>query len=138
LISQSRASVPGQGDQLGPGDQVAGEGDDCEPDPVLRVGAEKQVGQPGVLGLADPVFAAGAAAVPELEIGELSAGSTGPGVGRERGDAVALDAGDPQLCAEWGGSRRIMTRIPVGQEVRSSRPVSSATNAPGRVWPSAS
>jgi hypothetical protein len=42
-------------------------------------------------------------------------------------------------CAPgWGRSLRAMTRIPVGQFARSSRPVISATQAPGRTWPSAS
>jgi hypothetical protein len=42
-------------------------------------------------------------------------------------------------CAPgWGRSLRTMTRIPAGQFAGSSRPVSSATQAPGRAWPSAS
>ena len=36
-------------------------------------------------------------------------------------------------CAPgWGRSLRTITRIPAGQDDRSSRPVSSATQAPGR------
>jgi hypothetical protein len=54
----------GECEQLGPGDQVAGQRDDLAPDLVLRVPVQRQVPQPGVLGAADAVFAAGAAAVP--------------------------------------------------------------------------
>ena len=78
LGSQRRAgsvSVEGQG--LGPGEQVGGEGDDLEPDPVLGVAVEGQVAQPGVLQAADAVLAAGALPVPDLEIGQAPAAVLG-------------------------------------------------------------
>src|SRR5699024_2212704 len=52
----------------------------------------------GVLGSADAVLAAGAAAVAQFEVGEL----TGRGVGGEAGDAVAVGVGDAQLRAGMG------------------------------------
>jgi len=74
--------VPGQGEHLQPRAQLAGQGDDGAADPVLRELAQRQVGQPGVLGAADAVLGAGPAAVPQFQVGELPAGS----VGGERGD----------------------------------------------------
>jgi len=73
-----------QGEQLGPGDEFAGERDDGAPDAVLGEGVQREVGQAGVFGLADAAFAAGSAAVPELEVGKLGARSAGRGVGRGR------------------------------------------------------
>ncbi len=53
-----------QGDGLAPGGQFQREHDDRQPDPVGVEAAEREVAQPGVLGGADAVLAAGAAAVP--------------------------------------------------------------------------
>lgn len=53
-------------------------------------------GQPGVLRRADTVLGAGAAAVPQLEVGELRPGPPG-GVGGERGVAQSIRVGDPRL-----------------------------------------
>lgn len=52
--------VPVEGQGLGPGDQIAGQGDDFEPDPVGPVAVEGQVMQAGVFEAADTVFGAGA------------------------------------------------------------------------------
>ena len=52
-----------QREQLGPGGQVQGELDDRQPDPVLVEALQGEVGQAGVLGDADPVFATGPAPV---------------------------------------------------------------------------
>ena len=56
---------------------------------------QRQVAQAGVLGVADPVLAAGPAAVTQFEVGELPAG----GVGGERGEPVPVDVGEAQLGA---------------------------------------
>lgn len=62
------AFVEGQG--LGPGEQVGGQRDDLQPDPVLGVVVERQVPHPGVLeGSADAVLGPGALPVPDLEFG---------------------------------------------------------------------
>jgi hypothetical protein len=61
--------VVGEGEQLGPGGEFAGQGDDGAPDPVLIEVVQGQVGQSGVFGGPDAVFGAGAAAVPEFELG---------------------------------------------------------------------
>jgi hypothetical protein len=55
--------VVGEGEHLGPGDQVEGERDNGAPDLVLGEVVQGQVGQAGVLRAADAVLAAGAAAV---------------------------------------------------------------------------
>ena len=52
-----------QGEELHPGGQFGGEGDDGAPDLVLGEAVQGQVGQSGVLGDSDPVFAAGSSAV---------------------------------------------------------------------------
>ena len=54
--------------------------------------------QAGVLRAADPVLAPGPAPVTQFQVSELP----GPGVGRERSDAVPVDVGEPQLRAEVG------------------------------------
>src|SRR6185437_17117262 len=77
------------------GEEFAGHRDDFAPDLVLGVALEREVAQAGVLGAADAVFAAGAAAVPQFQVGELAAS----GAGGEAGDAVAVDVGEPQLRA---------------------------------------
>jgi hypothetical protein len=51
------AALAGEGEHLGPGEQVAGEPDDLVSQLVLRESSERQVQQPGVLGAADAVFA---------------------------------------------------------------------------------
>ena len=96
------AGGPGQGDQLGSGQQIAGQGHDLAPDLVLR--EPFQGGSaPGVLGVPDPVPAPGPPPVPWLRVGELAA----PGVGGEGGEAVPVDVGEPQPCAGiWAPSGR--------------------------------
>src|SRR4051794_41939802 len=86
---------PGQGEGLQPGGQVSGERHQGAPDLVGGEVVQRQVGQPGVLGAPDAVLGPGAAAVPQLQIGQLSTG----GVGDEGGDPMSVDVGDPQLGA---------------------------------------
>jgi hypothetical protein len=52
-----------QGEHLHPGEQFTGQGDDLAPDLVLGESVQREVAQAGVLGAADAVLAAGAAAV---------------------------------------------------------------------------
>jgi hypothetical protein len=61
--------VVGEGEGVGPGEQVGGEGDDLEPDLVLGVAVEGQVAHPGVLECADAVLGAGALAVSDFQVG---------------------------------------------------------------------
>ena len=70
-----------QRERLGPGDQVAGELHDRAPDLVLVEPVEWKILQSGIFRGADAVLAAGASAVAQLQVGELSAA----GVGDERG-----------------------------------------------------
>ena len=65
--------VSGEGEELHPGGQFAGEGDEGAPDLVLVEVVQRQVRQAGVLGDADPVLGAGPAAVPQLQVGQLPA-----------------------------------------------------------------
>src|SRR5262249_16960623 len=83
--------VDGQG--LGPGNQIAGQGDDLEPDPVGVVAVDGQVGQASVFEAADAVLGAGALAVADLEGGQRPTGAAG--VGRKTGDAPAIVISQP-------------------------------------------
>ena len=65
----------------------------------------------GVLGAPDAVLAAGATAVPQLEIGELPA----PGAGGEAGVPVPVDVGDPQMRAR-------VRAFPAGDDPHALRP----------------
>ena len=125
------AGGPGQGEQLRPGQQFAGQGHDLAPDLVLGEALEGEVAQPGVLGVADAVLAAGAAAVPQFQVRELAFSR----VGGEGGEPVPVN----RSCAPgWGRSLRTMTRIPAGQDDKSSIAVMSATQAPSLSCPSPS
>src|SRR5918994_2605089 len=84
----------GVAEHLGPGDEFAGQLHDRAPDAVLVEPVQGQILQAGVLGGADAVLAAGPAAVAQLELRDLGAGSAGAGVGGERGDPVAVVVGD--------------------------------------------
>ena len=84
--------MSGQGEHLHPCGQLTGQGDDGAPDLVLGEVVQWQVGQAGVFGVADPVFAAGPPAVAQFQVGELPAAGV---VGRERGDPVSVGVGDP-------------------------------------------
>ena len=67
----------GEADQFGPGHQIGCRHDDFQPG-CVRVGAVTgQVGQPGGLGLADPVLDAGVLAVAQFQPGELAGDHTG-------------------------------------------------------------
>ncbi len=88
LGSHRRASFPTRASSCS--GELAGQAHDRAPDLVLVEVVQRQVGQAGVLGAPDPVLAAGAAVVPQLELGELPAG----GVRGERGDAQPVDIGE--------------------------------------------
>ena len=91
--------VLGMGEQARPRGQVAGEGDDGAPDPVLVESVQGEVAQPGVFRLPDAVLAACVPAVPQLKGLELSAA----GVGGERDESVPVDVVEPELGAGVGG-----------------------------------
>ncbi len=55
-----------------------------------------QVAQAGVFGGADAVFAAGAAAVAQFQVGQLASAATRAGAGDKAGEAVAVDVGEAQ------------------------------------------
>ena len=105
------AGVAGQGEHLGPGQQLAGQRDDLAPDLVLGDALQRQVPQPGVLGVPDAVLAPRPPPVPQLQVSELAFLR----VGGEGGEPVPVDVGEPQLRAGCGRSLRTMTRIPAGQ-----------------------
>ena len=70
-----------EGQQLGPGDQLASEHHDGTPDAVLIESVQRKIGQATVFRRADPVLAACASPVTQFQIGELATN----GVGGERG-----------------------------------------------------
>jgi hypothetical protein len=84
------AGGAGEGEQLRPGQQLAGQRDDLAPELVLSEPLQWQVPQPGVLGAADPVLAACPPAVAQLQVSELPF----LGVGGESGEPVAVDIGE--------------------------------------------
>ena len=90
--------VTGQREHPGPGLQLGRQRDDLAPDPVLVEPVQGEVRQPGGLGLPDPVLAAGPATMPELELLEGAAS----GVGRERGEPVAVDVIEAELRSGVG------------------------------------
>ena len=85
----------GQGEQLQPGCELAGEHHDRDPDLVLLTAVEWEIRQASGFGCPDAVLAAGSAAVPQFQRGELPAA----GVGRECGQPVPVRIGEPQLGA---------------------------------------
>jgi hypothetical protein len=97
--------VVSEGEQLQPGGEFDGEGDDGEPDPVLVEVVQRQVPESGFFGDPDPVLTPCPAAVPQLEVGQLPVGC----VGGQGGDAVAVIRSCAPGC---GRSLRRMTRIP--------------------------
>ncbi len=92
----------GEGDELGPGDQVGGGQDDFEPGGVGLENVAGQVGQAGGFGLADAVLDAGVLAVAQFQSGQLPRHSAGGGIGDEGGDAHAVDVGEAQLRPRMG------------------------------------
>ena len=80
-------SSGGQGEQLGEGEDVAGQGHDQAPDTVLSETLQREAVKPGVLRAPDAVLAAGSQPVADLEVGELS----GTRVGGEGGGPVVPD-----------------------------------------------
>jgi hypothetical protein len=80
---------------LGPGQQVAGQAHQLEPDLVGGEVVQRQVAQPGVLQAADPVLGPGPAPVLHFEVGDPAAAD----VGGEQGDPPAVGVGQPQLRA---------------------------------------
>src|SRR5215213_9420608 len=83
----------GQGEVLGPGEQVGGQGDQFQPDLVGGEVVQRQVAQSGVLQAADPVLGSGPQPVLHLQVGDPAAAD----VGREQGDAPAVGVGEAQL-----------------------------------------
>ena len=64
--------LSGQGETLGPGDQVGGQRADLQPDLVLGEVVEGQVAEPGVLAAADSVLDTSVPAVAEFQVSELA------------------------------------------------------------------
>lgn len=87
------SGLVGVAKQPHPGDDLAGQGHDLAPDPILRERCQRQVPQAHVLRDPDPVLAASTPTMAHFEVRELALG----GVGRERGEPVAVDVIEPQL-----------------------------------------
>jgi hypothetical protein len=93
------------------------------------------VAEPGVFGVPDPVLNTGVGAVLGLQERQLTCGGVG-GEGLISPPVGGFEQGE--LGAWMGSSRRMITRIPAGQPVRSTNPVTSTTSAPLRTALSAS
>src|SRR6516165_9115069 len=141
--------MPVEGQGLGPGDQIASQGDDFEPDPVGPVVVERQVTQAGVLEAADTVLGAGALAVAHFE--DRSVQPVPRVLVAKQVIRQPLWSVSRSWAPGWGRSRRAMTRIPrghswgpylagerVGLTGVGIQAVSSATCAPSRGAPSLS
>ena len=90
--------VVGVGEQSHPGGDLTGQGDDLAPDPVLVEPVQRQIRQPGVLRITDPILTTGPTPMPHFQVGQLAAG----GVGHEPGQPIAVNIVEAQLCAGTG------------------------------------
>ena len=91
-------AVAGQGEQLGPGEQVVGQGHDLAPDAVGGEALQGEAVESGVLGASDAVLASGPQPVPDFEVGELA----GARVGGQGGEPVSVDVVEAQPRAGVG------------------------------------
>lgn len=69
LLGFPAADLCGQSEHRHPGKEVKCEGDDLQPDPVLRGVVQGQVAQAGVAGASDAVLPARPPAVTQFEVG---------------------------------------------------------------------
>jgi hypothetical protein len=118
--------------RLGPDDQVVREPHDLQPRLVERELLERELGQAGVLVVADPVLDVGVLTVAALDDRDVLIVL----VGEDRLEAVAVVVGERQLRAGCGRSRPTISLDPSGQEDRSTRSVISATSPLARSLPS--
>lgn len=126
-----------EGEHGHPGEQVAGQLDDEQPDAILVIALQRQVGQDGVFCGADAVLTTGAAAVPHLQISQLASGS----VGDEGGEPVAIDVIKAELGAGVGSFSAHDHSHPGGvalQQVFGGEEVGELDHGwPSWTWPSA-
>jgi len=115
-----------EGEHLRPGGQFGGHCDELAPDLVLSEAVQGQVAQPGVVSGA--ILPPAAPVVQQFQVSELAT----VGVRCEASEPVPAQVGEPQLSPGLGRFLWTITRMPSGQDDRSSRPVSSATHTPGR------
>ena len=90
--------MAGQGEQLGPGEQVVGQGHDLAPDAVGGQALQGEGSQAGVLGAADAVLAPGPQPVADFEAWEPPS----PRVGGEGGEPVSAHVVEAQPRAGVG------------------------------------
>jgi hypothetical protein len=118
--------------RLGPADQIVGCHHQLQPDLVHGEVLERELGQAGVLVVADLVLSLGARSLPALQDSDVLI----PLVGDERLEAVSVVVGERQLGA---GVRPLATADQPGalrQEDRSTWSVSSHTSRFSRSDPS--
>jgi hypothetical protein len=104
----------------------------------VAVEAEGAVAQAGRFRAADAVLDAGVAAVPDFEVGVLASRAAGLGVVTNAVKRCPSASVNRSCAPGCGRPRRTITRDHAGHLSRSSRPVSSATQAPSRGSPSMS
>ena len=93
----------GEADQFGPCDQICCCHDDFQPCLVRVERVEREITQPGGLGLTDAVLHPGVLAVAQFQAGDLAGHHPVGGVGDEPGDPVPVGVGEPQLRT-WMGA----------------------------------
>ena len=91
-------AVAGQGEHLGPGEQVVGQGHDLAPDAVGGQALQGEGAQAGVLGASDAVLAPGPQPVADFEVGEPPS----PRVGGQGGEPVSAHVVEAQPRAGVG------------------------------------
>ena len=128
----------GEADQFGPCDQICCCHDDFQPCLVRVERVEREITQPGGLGLTDAVLHPGVLAVAQFQAGDLS-GHHPSGVSVMNPVTRCPSESVNRSCAPgWGRSLRRISRVPSGHADRSTRSVASATHAPSRIPRSAS
>src|SRR5215216_6717848 len=123
-----------QQQRLGPAAKVLGGQDQLQPNGVAPHEVERQVLEAGGLGGADAVLDPGALAVAQLQPGQAGVGLVGDKTWKRCPSWSVKRSWAPG----WASSRRHSTRVPAGQLLKSTQPVSSQTSAPGRICPSGS
>jgi len=123
-LAARQIGMLGEADEFGPGHQICCRQDDFQPGRVRLGAVTGQVGQPGGLGLTDPVLHPGVLAVAQFEPAELAGDHAGWGVGDERGHSQPVGIGEPQLRS---GMRAFLTQDQPG----SGRPAAQVHQVGG-------
>lgn len=103
-VSVPAAGFAGQGEHRGPGEEVAGQGDDLAPDLVLGVAVQGQVPQAGVLGAASACSGRSSAG-PRRRSATPAPLTGGPGSSSPATPSSGLPGRRPLICAARGNGQ---------------------------------